>query len=286
MSKALEKKKDNLATSTETSKYFILPSFTPMTVGFFDAAKALEFQLPQLVWPDLLHVTSILDANAMRGTLFSAELGESLRSLENVNLSLLYGPVTHTTLGVVVDTAALAYELTGALTFPRISAELIGPFVSDQVSARIREIRKTISDSAMTDLSKSHTEASTLPSEELIDSDLSNRVEKELSAIIALGEEVSESRENRSFAEEFRTYMLRYRSAGLRLFERLCLTEGADFLVLAEGLQELGQLDDTGTHDARLRLLRKCLTHPSVHMRGAAGLGFQLASRPACYPIS
>jgi hypothetical protein len=87
------------------------------------------------------------------------------------------------------------------------------------------------------------------------------------------------------FADRFREFILKYRILGVRTFERFCLSEGANLAVLAEGLREFGRMIEPTTQDARMQLLRKCLTHPAPRIRDAAGLGLSLLGDRRAIPF-
>jgi hypothetical protein len=103
--------------------------------------------------------------------------------------------------------------------------------------------------------------------------------------IAALLSDEPESDHELAFANEFRNFILRYGRLGTRIFEQLCLGEGTRITVLVEGLRELGRMIDPNTVDARMQLLRKCLTHPSPIVRDAAGLGLSLMGDKRAVPF-
>ncbi len=78
-----------------------------------------------------------------------------------------------------------------------------------------------------------------------------------------------------AFADEFRKFILRYRGIGIKVFERFCFGEGSSITILGEGLRELGRMSDPNTQEARMHLLRRCLTHPSPISERSSRLGFE-----------
>jgi hypothetical protein len=109
--------------------------------------------------------------------------------------------------------------------------------------------------------------------------------EKEFLGIVVGVKDDSADNEVLDFADRFHEFILKYRILGVRTFERFCLAEGANLAVLAEGLREFGRMIEPTTQDARMQLLRKCLTHPAPRIRDAAGLGLSLLGDKRAIPF-
>jgi hypothetical protein len=126
-----------------------------------------------------------------------------------------------------------------------------------------------------------HASGSTTPAEDGIMESIEQRF-CELSSRFS-DEETDEGFE---YADEFRKFVLRFTDVGLRAFTKYCIGfEGARSSIMLEGLRELGRMCDLETHDARFRVLRMCLTHPSSSVRDAAGLGLSLLGDMRAVPF-
>jgi len=221
---------------------------------------------------------SLVAAHALAGSALLAnqsitvDLAASLRSVAN---SARFISDIYETTRIANDTIWQLFDLNAY----RVSL-IPTPVLGGELTARIPEIVQSTSKLTSTvDVSQRYlvaADASTLPVDEL-DPGLSIKAEKELWALIASGEETLDFDDNGDFTEGLLGFVFRYRMVGLRLFERFCLTEGANPFVIGEGLRVLGQLDeDPFTHNVRLQLLRKCLNHPLSVVRDAAGVGLTL----------